>query len=324
MEESVDAAAGAAAVPEWTVRPAFCRRFMVKYGSMPNFDLLHRPLSPPPAGDVATDVRRALEEDIGRGDLTAALIDPVALANARVISRERAVLCGTAWFDEVFRQLDGQVRVSWAVSDGDTAAPDQVLCRLEGPARALLSGERTALNFLQLLSGTATLTRRYVEAVAGTAARILDTRKTIPGLRLAQKYAVRCGGGCNHRMGLHDAILVKENHILAAGSIGAAVRRIQSLYPPGIPVEIEVETIGQLREALAAGVPRLLLDNFDVSGLRAAVQETAGQAQLEASGGVTLESVRAIAETGVDDISVGNLTKSPRAIDLSMRFDGQR
>ncbi len=276
---------------------------------------------PPAPSDVAEDVRRALREDLGAGDLTAALIRPETLATAHVISREPAVLCGAPWFEEVFQQLDARIQVSWTATDGDPVEPNQVLCQLHGPARPLLSGERTALNFLQLLSGTATLTRRYVDAVGTTSARILDTRKTIPGLRNAQKYAVRCGGGSNHRMGLHDAILIKENHILAAGSIGAAVQNAFTLAAAGTPVEIEVETLEQLRQALAAGAQRLLLDNFDVAGLRAAVRETGGRARLEASGGVTLQSVRVIAETGVDDISVGSLTKSPHSIDLSMRFD---
>ncbi|MHB8346774.1 MAG: carboxylating nicotinate-nucleotide diphosphorylase [Acidiferrobacterales bacterium] len=288
---------------------------------MPDNDTVHRPPPPPAPRDIADDVRRALREDLGAGDLTAALIGAQTLATARVISRESAVLCGVPWFEEVFRQLDAQIRVSWKFADGDRVELNQVLCQLHGRARPILSGERTALNFLQLLSGTATLTRHFVDAIQGTDARILDTRKTIPGLRFAQKYAVRCGGGSNHRMGLYDAVLIKENHILAAGSIGAAVQNARALAPPDTPVEIEVETLQQLREALAAGTQRLLLDNFDVAGLRAAVQETRGRARLEASGGVTLQSVRAIAETGVDDISIGNLTKSPRSIDLSMRFD---
>ncbi len=277
--------------------------------------------TPPAPAEIAADVHRALHEDVGRGDITAALITPEATAAAHVVSRESAVLCGRPWFEDVFRQLDDRVRIDWTASDGDGIEANQVLCRIRGQARALLSAERTALNFLQLLSGTATETRRFVEAVRGTHARILDTRKTIPGLRNAQKYAVRCGGGCNHRMGLYDAVLIKENHILAAGSIGVAVRNARNLCPPGTPVEIEVETLDQLHEALAAGAERLLLDNFDVARLRAAVVETAGRARLEASGGISLQSVRIVAETGVDDISVGNLTKSPHAVDLSMRFD---
>jgi nicotinate-nucleotide pyrophosphorylase (carboxylating) len=270
--------------------------------------------------DICECVRRALAEDLGRGDLTAALIDARVDARARAISREPAVLCGSAWFEEVFRQLDASIRVSWQAHDGDLIHADQVLCRLTGPARALLSGERTALNFLQTLSGTATAARRYVEAVAGTRAQILDTRKTLPGLRRAQKYAVRVGGARNHRLGLFDGILIKENHIAAAGSITAAIAaaRRQSAK---VPVEIEVENLEQVREALAAGADMLLLDNFDLDGLRAAVRETAGRAKLEASGGVDLARVRSVAETGVDYISVGALTKHLHAVDLSMRFE---
>jgi len=230
------------------------------------------------------------------------------------------VLSGTAWVDEVFRQLDPTVVVDWLVRDADAIAPGQTLCRLSGPARSLLTGERTALNFLQTLSGTATLARRWADAVAGTKARILDTRKTIPGLRLAQKYAVTCGGCHNHRIGLYDAVLIKENHIAAAGSITAALRAAQR-EAAGLEIEIEVETLEQLREALAAGARRVLLDNFPLDRLREAVAIAAGRARLEASGGVTPGTVRAIAETGVDDISVGALTKDVRAIDLSMRFD---
>jgi nicotinate-nucleotide pyrophosphorylase (carboxylating) len=271
--------------------------------------------------DIDAVVSRALEEDLGRGDLTAALIPANRTAHAQVITRDDAVLCGQAWFDEVFRQLDRRVRVDWSVHDGEALRADQLLCTLEGPARALLTGERTALNFLQTLSGTATVTRRYVEAVAGTRAVILDTRKTLPGLRTAQKYAVRCGGGENHRMGLYDAILIKENHIVAAGSVANAVRLSRVQSPTGVAVEVEVETLEQLREALAAGADRLLLDNFSLKRLREAVAETAGRAKLEASGGVTLDNIRAIAETGVDSISIGALTKHVRAVDLSMRFE---
>lgn len=280
-----------------------------------------RSIVSPLPGDIVQSVRQALAEDIGGGDLTATLIPATAIASARVISRESAVVCGSAWFDEVFRQLEERVHVLWEVHDADLVRPEQVLCRLSGPARALLTGERTALNFLQLLSGTATLVRRYVDAVRGTGACILDTRKTIPGLRAAQKYAVRCGGGKNHRMGLHDAILIKENHILAAGSVAAAMQLASASSSPDVPVEIEVENAGQLHEALAAGARRVLLDNFDVAALRAAVRENNGRARLEASGGITLETVRAIAETGVHDISIGGLTKSAQAIDLSMRFE---
>ena len=270
--------------------------------------------------DVAEDVRRALAEDVGTGDLTAGLVSPQARAEARVITREDAVLCGTAWFDEVFRQLDGRIRIEWHAQDGDPVRAGQALCELRGPARALLTGERTALNFLQLLCGTATLAQRYAEAVRGTRAVILDTRKTVPGLRRAQKYAVACGGGRNHRLGLYDAILIKENHIAAAGSVTAALAAARRGAAPGVPVEIEVENLIQLRAALAAGADRLLLDNFSVVDLKAAVAETRGRAKLEASGGVSLSSIRAIAETGVDYISVGEITKSIRAVDLSMRF----
>jgi nicotinate-nucleotide pyrophosphorylase (carboxylating) len=264
-------------------------------------------------------VRLALEEDLGSGDLTAALIPPDTRSRVTVTCREEAVLCGQAWAEEVFRRLDPAVRLHWHDRDGDRMAPGRVLCTLEGPTRALLTGERTALNFLQTLSGTATLARRYADAVAGTGARILDTRKTLPGLRLAQKYAVRCGGCNNHRIGLFDAILVKENHIQAAGSIAAAVSTARELWP-GTEIEVEVESLEELDQALDAGVPRVLLDDFDPDGLRAAVSRTAGTARLEASGGVSLERVRAIAETGVDDISVGGLTKDVKAVDLSMRF----
>jgi len=276
-------------------------------------------LSPPET--IAEQVRVALAEDVGPGDRTAALIPATAVATAHIISREPAVLSGRAWVDEVYRQLDPGVRIDWLVADGDRLAPDQLLCRVTGPARVLLTGERTALNFLQTLSGTATLARRWADAVAGTGARILDTRKTIPGLRLAQKYAVTCGGCHNHRIGLYDAVLIKENHIAAAGSVTAALRAAEA-GAAGLEVEVEVETLEQLREALAAGARRILLDNFPLERLREAVAITAGRARLEASGGVTLETVRGIAETGVDDISVGALTKDVRAVDLSMRFDG--
>lgn len=277
-------------------------------------------MSNPSPDDISDCVRRALAEDIGSGDLTAALIDARAYASAQVTSREAAVLCGCAWFEEVFRQLDASISMSWQAHDGDDIHADKVLCRLTGLARALLSGERTALNFLQTLSGTATSAHRYAEAVKGTHAVILDTRKTLPGLRGAQKYAVRVGGARNHRLGLFDGILIKENHIAAAGSIAAAVAaaRRQGMK---VPVEVEVENLKQVQEALAAGAEMLLLDNFDLDGLRAAVLETAGRAKLEASGGVDLARVRAVAETGVDYISVGALTKHLRAVDLSMRFE---
>ncbi|HET7674904.1 MAG TPA: carboxylating nicotinate-nucleotide diphosphorylase [Gammaproteobacteria bacterium] len=269
--------------------------------------------------DLVVTVRRALEEDIGSGDLTASLIDADARATARVISREAAVLAGAPWFDAVFAEIDPAVEVEWLRRDGDAVAPDETLCRIAGPARAILTGERTALNFLQLLSAVATAARRYSEAVAGTNCRILDTRKTLPGLRSAQKYAVCVGGAVNHRMGLYDAVLIKENHIIAAGGVDAAIAAIRARHPE-VPVEVEVETLDQLDEALSAGADTVLLDNFSNREMAAAVERTAGRAKLEASGGVELDALRAIAATGVDFISVGALTKHVRAIDLSMRF----
>lgn len=260
-----------------------------------------------------------MAEDVGSGDLTAHLIPESERARARVISREPAVLCGTAWFGEVFHQLDPGVTVRWNAADGDRIQAAQVLCELEGRARSLLTGERTALNFLQTLSAVATRTRAFVDAVAGTRAAILDTRKTLPGLRVALKYAVRCGGGTNHRMGLYDGVLIKENHIAAAGGIDQAMSHAAEVAG-GKAVQIEVETLDQLQQALAAGARLILLDNFDVGGLKEAVRVNAGRAALEASGGVSLESVRAIAQTGVDRISVGSLTKDIHAVDLSMRF----
>jgi nicotinate-nucleotide pyrophosphorylase (carboxylating) len=277
-----------------------------------------------PPDDLAAQVGRALAEDVGAGDLTAALVPAGRAGRATVITREPAVLCGRPWFDEVFRQLDACVRVLWEAEEGSDVAPGQRLCRLEGPARSLLTGERTALNFLQTLSGTATATRRYVQLVAGLPCRILDTRKTLPGLRRAQKYAVRCAGGRNHRMGLYDGILVKENHIMAAGSIAAAVAAARAAGA-SVPVEVEVETLDELRQALAAGADMALLDEFTLDDLRAAVAlnraHPRGPMQLEASGSVTLETLRGIAETGVDFISIGSLTKHVRAVDLSMRFE---
>jgi nicotinate-nucleotide pyrophosphorylase (carboxylating) len=269
--------------------------------------------------DIHDDVRHALAEDIGSGDLSAQLV-PDAAAHADLVTREDAVLCGTAWADEVFRQLDARVRVTWLKRDSEQIAAGSVIARFDGPARALLTGERCALNFLQALSGTATLTARYVDAVRGTSAKVLDTRKTIPGLRRAQKYAVTCGGGLNHRLGLYDAVLIKENHVAAAGSVAAALAQVRALVAADIPVEIEVENLDQLREAISAGATRILLDNFNLKRLAAAVRETAGRATLEASGGITLDNIRAVAETGVDFISVGSLTKHLRAIDLSLRF----
>ncbi len=270
--------------------------------------------------DISETVRRALAEDVGAGDLTAGLIAADAGGEAQIITREDALFCGAAWFDEVFRQVDDRIRVAWHVRDGDLIRAGQALCRVNGPARGLLTGERTALNFLQLLSGTATRARQYVDAVRGTKTIILDTRKTVPGLRRAQKYAVVCGGGQNHRMGLYDAILIKENHIAAAGSIAAALVAARRSAPGGVSIEIEVENIGELREALAAGADRLLLDNFSVADLKSAVDETRGRAKLEASGGIGLSNIRAFADTGVDFISIGDITKNVRAVDLSMRF----
>jgi len=269
--------------------------------------------------DPNPTVALALAEDVGAGDLTAALIPEDARAEATVISRETAVLCGAAWFDAVFRQLDPRVAIDWRAADGDRIEPNQVLCTLRGPARALLTGERTALNFLQMLSGTATLARRFADTVAGTGATILDTRKTLPGLRLAQKYAVRCGGCQNHRIGLFDAVLIKENHIMAAGSITNAIAAARRLHP-GVTVEVEVENLAELEEALAARPDIVMLDNFDLATMAEAVRIAGGRVKLEASGNVSFDTVRQIAETGVDYISIGGLTKDVRAVDLSMRF----
>ncbi len=277
-------------------------------------------MSQPADTIIAEQVRQALAEDVGSGDVSAALIPADRTARARLWCRQRAVICGTRWAEEAFGQLSADCVLDWAVNDGDAVGPDTLLCTLHGPARALLTAERTALNFLQTLSATATLTRAYVDAVAGTGCRILDTRKTLPGLRLAQKYAVTCGGGHNHRFGLHDMVLIKENHIAACGGITAAVRRARERWP-AIPVEVEVEDLDELREAIAAGVDRILLDNMDCPRLREAVAITAGRIPLEASGGITLDNVRAVAETGVDFISVGALTKDVQAVDLSLRFE---
>jgi nicotinate-nucleotide pyrophosphorylase (carboxylating) len=273
----------------------------------------------PPPDLVATDVSRALQEDIGSGDCTAALIPADALLDTHVISREASVLSGSPWFEETFRQLDPLVRLEWRAHDGEQLSENQEVCRLRGPARAILSGERTALNFLQTLSGTASRARRYADAVAGTGVIMLDTRKTLPGLRLAQKYAVRCGGASNHRIGLFDAILVKENHIAAAGSIAAAVKQASTRYPQ-LMLEVEVENLEQLEEAMQAGAQRVLLDNFQLQDLALAVQQYKGRIELEASGGIDLQTVRAVAETGVDFISTGDMTKSVEAVDFSMRF----
>ena len=272
---------------------------------------------------VTAQVQQALAEDLGDGDLTAALVPEHAAARARVIVREAAILCGLDWFNEVFHQLDPAIELKWSAKDGDALQPGQLVCELTGKARPILSGERTALNFLQTLSGTASLAGRYVKAVHGTSATILDTRKTIPGLRLAQKYAVRCGGAGNHRFGLYDAILIKENHIRAAGSIMAAMRAATAAAEDGVMIEVEVESLEELDQALAAGARRVLLDNFDNAALREAVHRNAGRAKLEASGGVDLETVRGIGLTGVDFISVGQLTKNVTATDYSMLFDDE-
>ena len=268
---------------------------------------------------IKSDVARALAEDIGSGDVTASLVPKNQAGHAHVVTREAAVLCGCAWFDEVFRQIDSETRVNWRAKDGDRVSPNQMLCEIDGRARSLLTGERTALNFLQTLSGVSTRTRTFVDAVAGTKATILDTRKTLPGLRRALKYAVRCGGASNHRMGLYDGVLIKENHIAAAGGIGTALRQA-SQVAGNLPIQIEVESIAELKAAIEAGAKLILLDNFDLAGLREAVRVTARRAALEASGGVNLDTVRSIAETGVDRISVGSLTKDVHAVDLSMRF----
>lgn len=274
--------------------------------------------------DLSECVSRALREDVRAGDLTASLIPEEKQAHAHVITRESAVLCGTAWVDDVFRQLNSAIKVRWSARDGDRIATNQKLCDIEGPARSVLTGERTALNFLQLLSSTATQTRQYVDAIAGTSCRILDTRKTIPGLRLAQKYAVLCGGGTNHRIGLFDAILIKENHIAAAGSISAAVTAARKLNGR-VMVEVEVETFDELNQALDANADRILIDNFTLDDMRRAVSITRAhrnsRVELEASGNMSLDGVRAVAETGVDFISVGGVTKHVRAVDLSMRLE---
>lgn len=274
-----------------------------------------------PAADiVAANVRAALLEDVGDGDLTANLIPADAASEAIVICREPAVLCGQPWFDEVFRQLDPAIQIDWHFRDGDLLEEDAEVCRLQGNSRALLTGERAALNFLQTLSATASKARVFADAVAGTNTKILDTRKTLPGLRQAQKYAVACGGCENHRMGLYDKILIKENHIAAAGSISAALKQAFALVPSASDVEIEVESLDQLTEALNGGARHVLLDNFPLGGITTAVQLNRRRALLEVSGGITLEDVRGIAQTGVDYISIGSLTKNIRATDFSMRF----
>lgn len=271
------------------------------------------------AASVAANVQRALSEDLGTGDISAELIDSSEQATARVITRQPGVFCGKPWVEEICRQLDSNIEVRWSVNDGDAVEPDQELFLLKGSARSLLTLERTILNFVQLLSGTATLTRRYVELMGNTDSKLLDTRKTIPGLRLAQKYAVRCGGGHNHRLGLFDAFLIKENHIAAAGGISQAVLRARSQHPE-IPVEVEVESLLELNEAMDAGADTALIDNFSLADTTTAVRVSRGTLKLEASGGIDEKTIRDIAATGVDYISIGNLTKQVLPLDLSMRF----
>jgi nicotinate-nucleotide pyrophosphorylase (carboxylating) len=270
--------------------------------------------------EVTRNVEVALAEDRGACDWTALLIHENKSARATVLCRTPAVICGRPWFDACFRAIDSSVQLHWLIEEGTRVESKTRICEVEGNARALLTAERTSLNFLQTLSAVATVTRRYVDAIAGTRAVIVDTRKTLPGLRYAQKYAVRTGGGVNHRMGLYDGILIKENHIAAAGGIGAALLRAQQLAPPEVWIQIEVETLAQLEQALAAGARMILLDNMTLDEMREAATVAGGRAQLEASGGITIENVRAIAETGVDRISIGALTKDIKAVDLSMRF----
>jgi nicotinate-nucleotide pyrophosphorylase (carboxylating) len=281
---------------------------------------MNNPVPAPPAS-LPDDVQRALDEDVGSGDVTASLIPAGATARGRVIVREPAVVCGVPWFDAVFASLDGGIAVGWAIAEGDSVAADTIVCELAGPARAMLTGERAALNFLQTLSGTATTTRAYAAAVAGTACRVLDTRKTVPGLRDAQKYATSVGGAVNHRHGLWDAILIKENHLMAAGGIAPAVAAARRLHPD-LRIEVEVENLAETQAALEACADILLLDNFTIEELREAVRLAEPSASvLEASGDITLETLPAVAATGVDFVSIGALTKHVRAIDYSMRFD---
>ncbi|MBI4757088.1 MAG: carboxylating nicotinate-nucleotide diphosphorylase [Betaproteobacteria bacterium] len=276
-------------------------------------------IPPALAIEIQRNVSTALAEDVGGGDLTATLIDSGRPALGHVVSREDAVICGAPWFDACFRTLDPRCVIVWAAAEGERIAAGQKLCEIRADTRALLTAERCALNFLQLLSGTATATRRYVDAVAGTAARIVDTRKTLPGLRRAQKYAVLTGGGTNHRLGLFDAVLIKENHIIAAGGVAPALARARNGAPAATFIQVEVESLEQLREALAHGARMILLDNMSLEQMHEAVGIAAGRAELEASGGVSLERVRAIAETGVHRISIGSLTKDVKAVDLSLR-----
>lgn len=288
--------------------------------------------------DIEAIVRLALEEDIGDGDLTALLLPEDGTASGQVITRDAAIFCGRAWFDEVFRQLSDRIVVEWAVEDGANVQPNQVLCRFSGPARELVTGERTALNFLQTLSGTATNANRFAKRITGTRATVRDTRKTLPGLRTAQKYAVACGGCANHRMGLYDAILIKENHIMAAGSITAAVQQAQLVAGKrsqetgvAVPIEVEVESIEEMEQAILAGAELVLVDNFSIPLLNKAatlnknhLRFNRSKAKVEASGGITWENARSIADTGVDYIAVGTLTKDLESVDLSMRFDSDK
>lgn len=278
------------------------------------------PITAELAAIIRANVIAALAEDMGDGDLTAQLVPEKATGRATVITRQSAVLCGSAWFNACFKALDPACSITWFVRDGHKVAPDEKLCEIRGNARAMLTAERTALNFLQTLSATATLTHAYVDAVQGTQAKIMDTRKTVPSLRMAQKYAVRIGGGHNQRIGLFDGILIKENHIIAAGGIRAALQQAFRIAPEGATVQIEVENLGELSEALDAGAKLILLDNFNLEEMCDAAHFTAHRAELEASGGINLKTVRVIAETGVDRISIGSLTKDVKAIDLSMRF----
>lgn len=277
----------------------------------------------PSAEAVAAQVRAALEEDIGSGDVSAELIAADRRCSARLITRQAGILAGTGWANAVFEQLSTDCRLDWQVDEGARVRPDQVLCLITGPARAVLSGERTALNFLQLLSGIATRTDQFVAAVASTQARILDTRKTLPGLRLAQKYAVTVGGGHNHRMGLYDMIMLKENHIAAAGGIASAIKQARARFPD-IPIEVEIENLAQLDEVPVENVDRIMLDNFELEELKKAVNQASGKAILEASGGITLDTIGPIAATGIDEISVGQLTKNIDPLDLSLRFTNHR
>ncbi|MEM5371069.1 carboxylating nicotinate-nucleotide diphosphorylase [Paraburkholderia azotifigens] len=271
------------------------------------------------AAAIARNVADALAEDVGGGDLTGLLVPADEMRDARIIVREEAVLCGVPWFNEVMRRVDPRIEVQWRYREGERMAPDSVVCTLRGPARSLLTAERNGLNFLQMLSGVASVTRKFADAIAHTRARVLDTRKTLPGLRLAQKYAVRVGGGANQRLALYDGILIKENHIAAAGGVGAAMQAALALNA-GVSIQIEVETLEQLESALAHGAQSILLDNFSFDMMRDAVRITAGRAVLEVSGGVNFDTIRQIAETGVDRVSVGSLTKDVRATDFSMRI----